>query len=170
MRGVIILVGFISVFSCFSKICIGQNKTDSTVYLKKIGIEILDGSKIATLDEKYIYQLIGCIFIKDSTVRSFYFKVFNEIRKQALGDIKEYVDLEAREYCRNYPNEFFCLPDSVLKSYAHDIGEEIRTEEEDPTNYAKDYINEIKKNCDHKYLKKIGNFSKDISDEMDSRK
>jgi hypothetical protein len=170
MQRFIIFIGFIFIISCFSNTCTGQTKTDSTAYLKKIGTEILVSLKISTLDEKYIYQLIDSIFVKDSTDRSFYFKVFNKIRKQATGYIREYIDLEAKEYCKYYPNEFFCMPDSCLKSYAYDIGEEIRTEEEDPPNYTKEYINEIKNKCDPKYLKKVENFSKDIFDVMESRK
>lgn len=130
----------------------------------------MDGLKISKIDEKYIYQLIDSIFVKESTDRAFYFKVFNKIRAQAREYLREYVDLEASEYCRKYPSEFFCMPDSVLKSYAYDIGEEIRAEEEDPPQFAKDYILEIKEKCNPKYLQKVETFSKDIFDEMESRK
>ena len=151
--------------SVFEKI-----ETDSNTHLKKVGAEILGGTKISKIDEKYIYQLIDSILVIDSTDRSFYFKVFNKIRIQAREYLREYVDLEGREYCRKYPNEFFCMPDSVLKSYANDIGEEIRTEEEDPPQFAKDYIIEIKEKCNPKYLQKIETFSKNLFDEMKSRK
>lgn len=153
-----------------SQSIIEKIETDSTAHLKKVGIEILDGSKISTIDEKYIYQLIDSIFVIDSTDRVFYFKVFNKTRVQAREYLREYVDLEAREYCRKYPNEFFCMSDSVLKSYAYDIGEEIRTEEEDPLQFAKDYILEIKEKCNPKYLQKVETFSKQMFDVMVSRK
>lgn len=144
--------------------------TDSTAYLKNIGSEILDGEKISKIDEKYIYRSIDSIFVTGSTDIAFYFKVFNKIREQAREYLREYVDLQTREYCRKYPNEFFCMTDSVLESYAYDIGEEIRTEEEDPSQFAKDYILEIKEKCNPKYFQKVETFSKNLFDKIESRK
>jgi hypothetical protein len=170
MRRVIILIGLFIAISCYSETCNGQTKTDSVAFLRNIGTEILDGLKISSIDEKYINQLIDSIFVKDSTDRSFYFKVFRQIRKQAEGYLAEDIDIHSKEFCRTYPNEFFKLPSSDLKSLAYDIGELFRTEEEFPIDAAKAYITEIKKRCDYKYLPKVEKFSKDIFDEMESRK
>ena len=156
--------------SCYYKSCNCQTKTDSISFLRNIGTEILDGLKISSIDEKYLYQLIDSIFIKDSTDRLFYFNVFRQIRKEAGGYLAEDIDFNSKEYCRTYPNEFFNLPSSDLKSFAYDIGELLRTEEEFPIDAAKDYIAEIKMKCDAKHLKKVERFSKDIFDEMESRK
>ena len=170
MRRVIILIGLFISISCYSETCNGQTKTDSVAFLRNIGTEILDGLKISSIDEKYIYQLIDSIFVKDSTDRLFYFKVFRQIRKEAGGYLAEDIDFHSKEYCKTYPNEFFNLPSSDLKSFAYDIGELFRTQEEFPVESAKGYIAEIKKRCDSKYLPKVERFSKDIFDEMESRK
>jgi hypothetical protein len=170
MRKVIILIGLFIAISCHSETCNGQTKIDSVAFLRNIGTEILDGLKISSIDEKYIYQLIDSIFVKDSTDRIFYFKVFRQIRKEAGGYLAEDIDFHSKEYCLTYPNEFFNLPSSDLKSFAYDIGELLRTEEEFPIDAANDYIAEIKMKCDTKHLKKVERFSKDIFDEMESRK
>lgn len=170
MRRVIILIGLIIAISCYSRTCNGQTKTDSIAFLKNIGTEILDGLKISSIDEKYIYQLINSIFVKDSTDRLFYFQVFRQIRKEAEGYLALDIDFNSKEYCKTYPNEFFNLPSSDLKSFAYDIGELLRTEEEFPMDAAKDYIADIKMKCETKHLKKVERFSKDIFDEMESRK
>jgi hypothetical protein len=170
MRRVIILIGLIILISCYSKTCYGQTKTDSVAFLKNIGTDILDGLKISKIDEKYIYKLIDSIFVKDSTDRLFYFKVFRQIRKEAGGYLAEDIDFHSKEYCITYPNEFFNLPSSDLKSFAYDIGELLRTEEEFPIDAGKAYRAEIKKRCNSKYFAKVERFSKDIFDEMESRK
>jgi len=165
-----LLIGFAISFYCFPIICNGQTEIDSTVFLKNVGKEILEGKEISRINEKYLYQLIDSIQSKDSTERAFYFKIFREIRKQAKEYLAEEVDFQAKHFCLRYPNDFFSLPGSELKSYAYDIGELLRTEEEFPEQAAKDYIAEIKKKCDSNHLKKVEKFSKDIFDEMESRK
>jgi hypothetical protein len=138
--------------------------------LRNIGTEILDGVKISSIDDIYIYQLIDSIFVKDSTDRLFYFKVFRQIRKEAGGYLADDIDFHSKEYCITYPNEFFNLPASDLKSFAYDIGELLRTEEEFPIDAAKKYIAAIKSRCNTKHLQKVERFSRDIFDEMESRK
>ena len=191
MRILIIhILVFVSLLSCTTKTNVKQVKSnsnpsiptvesqsvkevinhDTIVDIKKIGLGILKGGKISSVKDKHIYQLIDSLRSKDSIDRSFYFNVFNEIRKEAGGYIAEYVDLGAREYCRNFPNEFFLMPNSLLKSYAYDIGEEIRTEEEDPITFAEDYIATIKEKINPTYLPKVETFSQNIFDEMESRK
>jgi hypothetical protein len=170
MRRVIILIGLIIAISCYSQTCNCQTKTDSIAFLRNIGTEILDGLKISKINEKDIYDLIHSVMVKDSNERAFYFKVFNKIRNQAGGYIAEDISFYARDYCRSYPNEFFCLTNVELKSYAYEIGELIRTEEEFPQKSAEDFIKEIKEKCYPKYWQKVDTFSKDIFDEMESRK
>jgi hypothetical protein len=122
---------------CFNETCHGQIETDSTIFLKNIGKEILEGRQISTIDEKYLYQIMDSIFVKDSINRSFYFAVFRRIRNEAKGYVAENVDFLSKEFCRRYPNEFFKLPKHELKEYAYDIGEIFRTEEEYPERAVK---------------------------------
>lgn len=145
-------------------------ETDSTAYLKKVGTEILNGLEISKIKEKYIFQLIDSVLVKDSTDRSFYFKVFNKIREVAKDNIAEEIGFYAKDYCRNFPDEFFCMTSSELKFFASEIGEIIRTEEEDPPQFAKDYILAIKEKCNPKYLQKVETFSKQMFGAMESRK
>jgi hypothetical protein len=187
---IIFLIGFILVLACSTKTNKAQVKLetnptiqqidsqsidkkvilDTIMELKKIGYDILSGVEISKINEKYIYDLIHCVMVKDSIDREFYFKVFNKIRNQAGGYISEDIGFYSKDFCRTYPNDFFSLEDSQLKSYAYDIGELIRTEEEDPASSAKDYILGIKKICNPKYLSKIDTFSKDIVDVIESNK
>ena len=166
MPTVRVLIGFILSIQCFSRTCNGQIKPDSAANLKNIGNEILAGTKISGIEEKYLYKLIDSIVVKDSTERRFYFSVFKQIRKEAEGYLAEEINFHSKEYCYAFPDEFFAMSSAELKSYAHDIGELFRTEEEFPEQAAKDYISEIKKRCNSNFRKKVDRFSHEIFEDM----
>ena len=56
------------------------------------------------------------------------------------GDITQSVGFSEKNYVKRFPNEAFRMPTSELMSYARDIGEIIRTEEENPSQFAKEYV------------------------------
>lgn len=143
---------------------------DTLIKIKKIGTQILDGKMISYFDEKDIYTLIHLVTTPDSNDRKFYFKVFNSIKGQAREYMAQEVDDYSMSFCALYPNDFFLLADSSLKMYAYDIGELIRTEEEAPYEFAKEYCQKIREKCIPKYYDKVDKFYKDIVEEMDSRK
>ncbi|GET34740.1 hypothetical protein PbJCM13498_36030 [Prolixibacter bellariivorans] len=150
-----------------------QNQiSKDSIDLKKLGEDILNGkAHLNQIDEKSLDLLVQKIIINDSIERAFYIIVFKKIRKKLPeliansdyeflpSDIGDYTKL----YCLNYPNEFFKMDNSDITSFAYDIGELIRTEEEDPKGYAKEYILEIKEKSDPKYSSKIEIFSNQIN-------
>jgi hypothetical protein len=156
-------IGIILLASCLSCTTNQQEpntKTnDTTIKLKKVGSEILNGTKIAMIDTSLIYQLIDSVLSKDSKDREFYFKVFNEINNQAKGEISVEMDWKIKEFCFKYPNEFFNISDSEIKAYTQRIGELFRTEEEYPIESAQNYINDIKKRTNLAYSDKVNVFS-----------
>jgi hypothetical protein len=143
---------------------------DSIAEIKRIGSEILKGLDIKTINEKYVYYLIHNIMVTDSSDRAFYFKVFNKIRVHAGGYVAYEIGFYSKDYCKTYPNEFFFLSDSLLKSYAIEIGDVISSEEAEPNNYAKDYVGWIKEKTDKKYSAKAEQFCKDLLEEMERNK
>jgi hypothetical protein len=156
-------IGVILLLSCLSWSAKSQDlnaKTnETTINLKKIGSEILNGKKIATIDTSLIYKLIDSVLAKDSKDREFYFKVFNEIDHQAKGEIAVEMDWKIKDFCSKYPNEFFKISESEIKDYSQRIGELFRTEEEYPIVSAQNYINEIKKRTNPGYYDKVNSFS-----------
>ena len=63
-------IGIILLWSCVSWTAKSQDlntkKNETTINLKKIGSEILNGKKIETIDTSFIYQLIDSVLAKDS--------------------------------------------------------------------------------------------------------
>jgi hypothetical protein len=159
-------IGIILLISCLSWTTKRQDliaKTnETTIDLKKIGSEILNGRKIATIDTLLIYQLIDSVLAKESKDREFYFKVFIEINHQAKGEIAVAIDWKIKDFCSKYPNEFFNISDSEIKDYSRRIGELFRTEEEYPLESAQKYVNDIKKRTNPVYHDKANIFSKEL--------
>jgi hypothetical protein len=147
-----------------------ESTPDSVVNIKQIGLEILNGFSISQINEKYIYQLMDSIMVLDSIERSFYFEVFNKIYEQATGYIYYEIGFSIKEYLRQFPDDFFSLPDSRLKEYAFEIGELFRTEEEFPLEAAKKYASELEERCSAKYLKKLEKFNKEMLEAVESKK
>lgn len=143
---------------------------DSIAEIRRIGTEILNGLEIKKIDEKYIYYLIRSVMEKDSIDRIFYFKVFNKIRNQAVGNVVYEIRFYSKDFCQTYPNDLFCLNDSILKSYAYEIGEVISSEEAEPQKYVADYINWIKEKTNSQYTQKSELFFKYLLEEMDGNK
>ena len=160
VAGVILLVGGLS-WTAKSQVpnadAIGTNNE-----LKKTGIEILNGKKIATYDTSLIYRLLDGVFVKDSAERAFYFKVFNEIDRQAKGEIAVVMDWKIKEFCTKYPNEFLALSVAEITGYSQRIGELFRTEEEFPVESAEKYISDIRKRTNPAYSDKVSVFSMEI--------
>jgi hypothetical protein len=140
--------------------CQGQTSNGSKALLQSIGNEILKGKDVSTINEKYLYQLIDSILVKDSSDREWYLKVFQKIRISISGDITQSIGFSEKEYVERFPNEAFSMPISDLMSYARDIGEIIRTEEENPSEYAKEYISKIKALLTQRNCQKFEIFSK----------
>ena len=138
--------------------------TDTITELKKIGNEILLGKKISSFEDADIYKLIDCAICEDSTDRVFYFKVLNEIRHQSKGEMAEISSWKIKDFCYKFPNDFFNLTNPELNSYALEIYEIIRTEEESPLEYAKEYINEIRSKIKPELSDKVESFSKAMLD------
>ena len=160
VAGLILLVGGLS-WTAKSQVpnadAIGTNNE-----LKKTGIEILNGKKIATYDTSLIYRLLDGVFVKDSAERAFYFKVFNEIDRQAKGEIAVVMDWKIKEFCTKYPNEFLALSVAEITGYSQRIGELFRTEEEFPVESAEKYISDIRKRTNPAYSDKVSVFSMEI--------
>jgi hypothetical protein len=152
----ILIIGIILSMSCLS---FDSSQQETTHDLKKIGSEILNGRKIVTIDTSLIYQLIDSVLAKDSNSREFYFKVFNKINEPAKGEIAVEMDWKIKEFCFQYPNEFFNISNYEINDYAQRIGELFRTEEEYPIESAQNYIDNIKKRTDSVYCDKVNAFS-----------
>ncbi|MFB6320803.1 hypothetical protein [Saccharicrinis sp. FJH54] len=143
---------------------------NDSVEIKNIGHEILNGTNISQIDEDYIYKLISNIIIKDSVDRAFYFKVFEIIYQQlpeyvAQGEhefMPTWINTYIKLYCLNYPNDFFNLTDTRISKFALEIGELLKSQEEDPKGYAKEYLAKIKEKCNSEYLEKFELFSKNL--------
>jgi hypothetical protein len=144
-------------------------KVDSITELKRMGQRIVEGEKLTEFNEKYLYQLVHNIITKDSAERVFYFKVFNVIRSQAGGYLAEDIDFYTKRFCNDYPNDFFCLSDSLLRSYADDLGELIRTEEESPTEFADKFYQSIRTKSNPIFYEKIDRFYEDIKKAIKAR-
>jgi hypothetical protein len=155
--GIILLISCLSWSTKYHDLIAKTN--DATNNLKKIGSEILNGRKIATIDTSLIYQLIDSVLAKDFKDREFYFKVFNEINHQAKGEIAQEMDWKIKDFCFKYPNEFFYISDHEIKDYSQRIGELFRTEEEYPIESAQNYVNDIKKRTNPEYHDKANMFS-----------
>lgn len=160
IAGTILLIGGLSMTSKSQDLA-GQSK-DSNVEMKKAGNEVLNGRKIATFDTSLIYRLLDGVFAGESAERAFYFKVFNEIDRQAKGEIAVVMDWKIREFCTKYPNEFLALSVAEITGYSQRIGELFRTEEEFPVESAQNYLNDIWKRTNPAYSDEFSVFSKEL--------
>ena len=158
-----VAIGIILLISCQSWTAKRQyliaKTNETTINLKEIGNEILNGRKIATIDTSLIYKFIDSVLTKDSKDREFYFKVFNVINHQAKGEIAVEIDWKIKVFCSKYPNEFFNISYSEIKDYSQRIGELFRTEEEYPIESAQNYVNDIKRRTNPVYSDKAKVFS-----------
>jgi len=188
-KPIIAILGIIFLISCISKTTKNVNNernnliesletkkddklkvsTDTIAYLNNIGKKILNGVKISKFEEKDIIKLVHSVMNPDSIDRVFYFKVLNEISKQSEGEIAEISSWEIKDFCNVYPNDFFRLTNSELKTYALEIGEIIRTEEESPLDYAKNYMSEIRQKIKPELSDKVETFSKNMEDAIAER-
>ena len=188
-KPIIAILGIIFLISCISKTTKNVNNernnliesletkkddklkvsTDTIAYLNNIGKKILNGVKISKFEEKDIIKLVHSVMNPDSIDRVFYFKVLNEISKQSEGEIAEISSWEIKDFCNVHPNDFFRLTNSELKTYALEIGEIIRTEEESPLDYAKNYMNEIRQKIKPELSDKVETFSKNMEDAIAER-
>jgi len=154
---------------CFINLCHGQKGNGNNEIIKSIGTEILNGKDVSTINEKYLYQLIDSILAKDSIERVWYFKIFQKIRKSVSGDITQSIGFAEKEYIARFSNEAFNMPTTDLLSYARDIGEVFRTEEENPTQSAKEYILKIQESLTQLNYQKFDIFSKNLFDSLNEK-
>jgi len=170
MRGFVIYgIIFILLFPCSINLCPGQTAYASKTILKNIGKEILSGKDVSKINEKYLYQLIDSILVSDSAERKWYLKVFRILRISVTGDITQEVGFSEKEYVEQFSNEAFNMPTTDLISYARDIGEIFRTEEENPIQSVKEYILKIKESLTQLNCQKIDIFSKSLFDSINEK-
>lgn len=143
---------------------------ESNDSLRRISLEILNGRDISTLEISTIYQIIDSVLSKIPSERKFYFKVFNEIDRQAKGELAVEMDWKIKEFCYKYPNDFFNISGIQISEYAQRIGELLRTQEEYPEKATEDYIAHILKIADTRFKKEINAFSLELMKKIKGRK
>ena len=109
-----------------------------------------------------IYHIMDSVFTINTSDRKFYFKVFNEIDKQAKGELAVEMDWKIKDFCYKYPNDFFSISETRIIDYAQRIGELFRTEEEFPKNAANEYIEYVRNISNKRFENQMTKFSLEL--------
>jgi hypothetical protein len=158
--GLIVSMNSLSEIKASSNLSLNRNESNDT--LINVAKEILNGRKIETVELSIVYQIIDSVFTINPSDRRFYFKVFNEIDRQAKGELSVEMDWKIKDFCCKYPNDFFSISETKIIDYAQRIGELLRTEEEYPKKAANEYIGHIRNIADKRFEKQIENFSLEL--------
>jgi hypothetical protein len=143
-----------------SNLSFNMNKSNDT--LKNVANEIINGRKIETIEPSMIYQIIDCVSTINPSDRKIYFRAFNEIDRQAKGELAVEMDWRIKDFCYKYPNDYFSISETKIIDYAQRIGELLRTEEEFPKKAANEYIEHIRKIADKRFEKQMAKFSLEL--------
>jgi len=158
--GLIVSMNFLSEIKASSNLSFNRNVSNDT--LKNVAEEIINGRKIETIELSMIYQIIDSVSTINPSDREFYFKVFNEIDRQAKGELAVEMDWKIKDFCYKYPNDFFSISETKIIDYAQRIGELLRTEEEFPKKAANEYIEHVRNNADKRFEKQMTKFSLEL--------
>ncbi len=153
-------MNFLSEIKASSNLSFNRNVSIDT--LKNVAEEIINGRKIETIELSMIYQIIDSVSTINPSDREFYFKVFNEIDRQAKGELAVEMDWKIKDFCYKFPNDFFSISETKIIDYAQRIGELLRTEEEFPKKTANEYIEHVRNNADKRFEKQMTKFSLEL--------
>lgn len=148
----------------------GKTIADSTKSIKEVGIEILGGAPIFGNNEKYLFQLMDSLIVKNSNERAFYFKVFKKIVEKSDGYVSEAIGLYALKYLENYPNEFFSLSDEEIKSFMGYIAYEVRLSENNADSSLRTLLSQLKEKSNKETTKKIDLFEQELNENLNENK
>ena len=158
--GLIVSMNFLSEIKASSNLSFNTKESNDT--LKNVAEEIINGRKIETIELSMIYHIIDSVFTINTSDRKFYFKVFNEIDKQAKGELAVEMDWKIKDFCYKYPNDFFSISETRIIDYAQRIGELFRTEEEFPKNAANEYIEYVRNISNKRFENQMTKFSLEL--------
>ena len=145
----------------------GTSDTNDPVYLfNKTGYEILESGSIKPVDSILLYRFIDSILTTNPVNRKFYLSIFNQIQKEAYGEIQVYMGWNMLTFARRYPDDFFSMSDAEIDYYARVIGLEFATEEEFPYEAADKFIDDMAVFTDKKYSGRLKDFERKIHAEI----